>query len=189
MALSGGETARACYERLAGRAGFDWNGVELFMGDERCVPPGDPAANQRLVRESLLDRISAKPAFYPMDCAHIEEYQDLLAGRPGFDLLHLGFGPDGHTASLFPASEALDARPGTLVTKNVDPSGRNPFDRVTITFEQIARAKLAVFTVAGAAKHDALARLLRGEDLPASKVRAENVLWLCDEEALGDLTP
>jgi 6-phosphogluconolactonase len=184
MALSGGDTARACYQALAAMP-IDWEHVECFLGDERCVPPEDPAANQRLVRESLLDRVGNRARFHPIDCHHPENYAAELEARPPLDIIHLGLGPDGHTASLFPASKALAAPAGALVVENDDPSGRNPHPRVTFTFEAIARGRLVVFTVMGASKHDAFARVLAGEDLPATRVRASRVLWLCDEEALG----
>ncbi|MGO8877824.1 MAG: 6-phosphogluconolactonase [Acidimicrobiales bacterium] len=184
MALSGGDTARACYERLAGVASLDWEVLELFLGDERCVPADDPAANQRLVRESLLEPTGGLSHFTPMDCAHPEAYGALLASQPPLDIVHLGLGPDGHTASLFPDSPALTAPPGELVVASEDPSGRNPHPRLTMTFEAIAASRLAVFTVAGSAKHGALSRVLGGEDLPAGRVRAGRVLWLCDRSAL-----
>jgi 6-phosphogluconolactonase len=185
IALSGGETARACYEALAMTTAIDWSAVECFLGDERCVPADDPAANQRLVRESLLDRIAQPARFYPIDCDAPGDYAALLEARPALDIVHLGLGPDGHTASLFPGSGALEAPAGALVVPNEDPSGRNPHPRVTFTFEAIARGRLVVFTVAGAAKHEALASVFAGEDLPAARVRAGKVLWLCDRQALG----
>jgi 6-phosphogluconolactonase len=186
IALSGGDTARACYEALATETTVDWSAVECFLGDERCVPPEDSAANQRLVRESLLDRVGDLPRFYPVEWQDLESYAALLEARPPLDVIHLGLGPDGHTASLFPGSKALEAPAGALVVLNEDPSGRNPHPRVTFTFEAIARSRLVVFTVAGASKRDALARVLAGEDLPAARVRAPRVLWLCDGAALGD---
>jgi 6-phosphogluconolactonase len=185
MALSGGDTARSCYESLATVTTMDWASVECFLGDERCVPAGDPAANQRLVHEALLDRVQDLPRFHPIDCEDPESYSALLETRPPLDLIHLGLGPDGHTASLFPGSTALAAPAGALVVANEDPSGRNPLPRVTFTYEAIAKCRLVVFTVAGAAKHDALSRVLAGADLPAARVRARRVLWLCDEGALG----
>jgi 6-phosphogluconolactonase len=170
---------------LARTTAIDWTTVECFLGDERCVAPDDAAANQRLVRESLLDRVGNLARFYPIEWQHPESYAALLADRPPINLIHLGLGPDGHTASLFAASAALEAPAGALVVPNEDPSGRNPHPRVTLTFEAIARGRLVVFTVAGTSKHDALSRVLAGEDLPAGRVRAARVLWLCDQAAFG----
>jgi 6-phosphogluconolactonase len=98
-------------------------------------------------------------------------------------VVHLGVGPDGHTASLFPGSPALDADPGRLVTLNHDPSGLNPFDRMTLTLSGIARARLVVFTVAGKAKQAAMQAIADGEELPAARVRADAVVWLVDRDA------
>jgi 6-phosphogluconolactonase len=187
LVLSGGETARACYERLGHTAGIDWPSVDILLGDERCVPAGDPAANQRLVRESLLEPIGGVARFHAIDCDELSGYGLLLDSQP-LDVIHLGLGPDGHTASLFPGSQALESPPGSLVVSNEDPSGRNPYLRATFTFEAISRGRLVVFTVAGAAKHEALARVMSGEDLPATRVRAARVLWLCDREALDGNT-
>ena len=126
LVLSGGSTARACYERLARRPGLDWARIECLVGDERCVPADDQDANQRMIREALLARVEPHPRFVPMDCdAGPEAYQAVIAARPHLDLVHLGLGPDGHTASLFPGSAALQAPPDRLVARNVDTSGRN----------------------------------------------------------------
>ena len=143
MSLSGGGTARACYERLAADAGdaIDWWKVDLYWGDERCVPLDDPDSNYRLAREALLDRVGAANATYPMRCDEGADAYQLRLGELGrFDLVHLGLGPDGHTASLFPGSAALDAPPGRLVALNDDPLGHNVHPRMTLTFEGIARA-------------------------------------------------
>ena len=96
---------------------------------------------------------------------------DLVTG-PGIDLIHLGMGPDGHTASLFPGAPTLDAEPGELVLATEDPNGVNPHPRLTLTLPAINSARLAVFTVAGASKADAVAALVRGEDIPAARVHA-----------------
>jgi len=184
MALSGGETARACYERLARLTTIDWAALDLFLGDERCVPPDDEAANQRLVRQALLEPTGGLARFWPMDCSEPDAYGALLSSQPPLDLIHLGLGPDGHTASLFPGSKALEAPADVLVVTNEDPSGRNPHARLTFTFSAIAAGRLVVFTVAGAAKHGAFRRICEGEDLPAARVRAGRVLWICDHAAL-----
>lgn len=191
LALSGGETARHCYERLATDGGtqIDWWKVDLYWGDERCVPTDDAASNYALAREALLDRVGAANATYPMRCEEGPDPYQLRVGELGrFDVVHLGLGPDGHTASLFPGSAALDADPGRLVVMNHDPNGINAHRRMTLTFAGIARAHLVVVTVSGADKRDALARVAAGDPTaPATHIKAERVVWLADPAAAGDL--
>jgi 6-phosphogluconolactonase len=201
LVLSGGPTAQECYEVLAAAsadggaaAGIDWALVDVYVGDERFVPPDDDDANQRLIRESLLDRVGAVGSFSPMptvgaieDCAaaYQRTIADLVTG-PGIDLIHLGLGPDGHTASLFPGAPTLEAGPGELVAPTEDPNGRNPLPRLTLTLPAINSARLAVVTVTGASKAVAVAALERGDDLPAARVHAGHMLWLVDRAAHGD---
>ncbi|MFZ0252161.1 MAG: 6-phosphogluconolactonase [Acidimicrobiales bacterium] len=195
LVLSGGPTAQACYECLAaGSDDIDWGVVDVFMGDERMVPPDDADANQRLVRASLLDRVGGVGSFSPMptvgpvdECvaAYQRTMSDLVTG-PGIDLIHLGMGPDGHTASLFPGAPTLDAEPGVLVLATEDPNGVNPHPRMTLTLPAINSARLAVFTVSGVSKAHAVAALVRGDDLPASRVHAGQTLWLVDGAARAD---
>ncbi|HWJ61312.1 MAG TPA: 6-phosphogluconolactonase [Acidimicrobiales bacterium] len=190
IALSGGDTARRCYEHLADTAGsqIDWWKVDVYWGDERCVPHDDPASNYHLAREALLDRVGAANATHLMRCAEGPDPYQLRLGDLGrIDLVHLGMGADGHTASLFPESAALDADPGRLVAMNDDPLGNNPYPRMTLTFAGIARAALAVVTVTGEEKAPALAAIARGEDLPASRIASEQVVWLVDEAAASQL--
>jgi len=192
LVLSGGPTARRCYEALArsGADRVDWSVVDIYMGDERCVAPDDPDANQRLVREALIDRVGAVGSFRPMSCGEgPEAYEQLVSEVAAFDVVHLGLGPDGHTASLFPNSPALAAPPGRLVMRSVDPDDRNPHPRMTLTLEGLARARLVVFTVSGDAKHEAFAAVSAGADLPAAHVRARHVVWLVDREAAGQVGP
>src|SRR6476660_8939170 len=166
IALSGGSTARRCYERLADDAGtqIDWWKVDVYWGDERCVPLEHDESNYRLAREALLDRVGAANATYPMRCEDGADPYQLRIGELGkLDLVHLGMGPDGHTASLFPRSSALDADPGRLVVMNEDPLGHNKLPRMTLTFAGIARARLVVFTVAGEDKRDAFRRVHEGD--------------------------
>jgi 6-phosphogluconolactonase len=192
LCLSGGPTARACYERLAADAGelIDWWCVDIYWGDERCVPPDDPNSNQLLVRQSLLEKVGAANAVYPMRCEEGPEPYQLRLGELGrLDFIHLGMGADGHTASLFPGSPALDADEGQLVALNEDPTGHNPFQRMTLTRSAIARSRLVVFTVAGEEKRPALQAIVDGADLPAARVNAERVLWLVDGDAAPVIRP
>jgi len=185
IALSGGGTARRCYERLAedGATRIDWWKVDVYWGDERCVPHDHEDSNYLLAREALLDRVGAANATHLMRCAEADAYQLRVGDLGRFDLVHLGLGPDGHTASLFAGSEALEADPGRLVALNEDPSGRNPHPRMTLTLAGIARARLVVVTVEGEAKAEALAAVARRDDVPAARIDAERVVWLVDEPA------
>jgi 6-phosphogluconolactonase len=190
FALSGGATARSCYERLADDAGnqIDWWKVDVYWGDERCVPLDSPESNYRLGREALLERLGAVNANYPMRCEEGADPYQLRLGQLGrLDVVHLGVGPDGHTASLFPGSTALDADPGRLVVMNEDPRGNNPHKRMTLTYAGIARARLVLVTVCGKEKQAVMARIAAGDDLPACHIRADQVLWLVDRDAAGDL--
>jgi 6-phosphogluconolactonase len=186
FALSGGETARVCYERLAtvGAELVDWWAVNFYWGDERCVPPDDSHSNQLLGRQALLERVGVANAVYPMRCDEGPEPYQLRLGEVGkLDLVHLGMGPDGHTASLFPNSPALDADPGLLVAYNEDPSGLNVLPRMTLTYAGLARARLVIFTVAGESKREAMQAIVDGADLPAARVVADRILWLVDRAA------
>jgi 6-phosphogluconolactonase len=193
LVLSGGATARDCYERLAADPGpVDWSVVSVYLGDERLVPADHPDANQRLVREALLDRVPPVAAFHPMptegDPDRCAAAYGLVVARAleggGLDLVHLGVVPDGHTASLFAGSAALADPADRLVLATVDPAGRNPHPRLTLTLPAIDRGRQAVFTVAGGSKAPIVAALARGEDLPAARVRAA-ALWLIDQAAFG----
>jgi 6-phosphogluconolactonase len=198
--LSGGPTAEACYRALAARTGpapdgtptAPWSSVDVYWGDERCVPLDDPESNHRLGVDSLFSLVGPVRSDHPMyrggppaDAA--AAYAREVAALDHIDLLHLGLGPDGHCASLFPGSDSLDiGESGPLVVADRDPSETNPFDRLTLTLPAIARGRLVVFTVSGATKRDALRRVVSGEDLPAARVTAKEVLWLVDAEAAGD---
>jgi 6-phosphogluconolactonase len=204
LVLSGGPTAQACYEHLAAATGpsaavplgptIDWPLVDVYLGDERVVPADDPDANQRLVRQSLLNRVGKVGSFTPMptegppdEC--VAAYQKVMAGLlagPGIDLIHLGVGGDGHTASLFPGAPTLDAGPAELVAATTDPNGRNPHPRMTLTLPAINAARCAVFTVTGESKRSAVDQLRQGEDLPAARVGAAQVIWLVDGAAFGN---
>jgi 6-phosphogluconolactonase len=192
--LSGGSTAEQCYRSLAerGRPGVvDWSTVDVYLGDERCVPLDDPDSNHRMIAETLLDAVAPVRSDHPMYEAGSPEaaaaaYQQLVEPLPAFDIVHLGLGPDGHTASLFPGSAALDVDdPDLLVVANRDPRANNPHDRITLTLAAIARARLVVFTVSEASKRAAFQRIVDGDDLPAGRVTADEVLWLVDADVTG----
>lgn len=185
LALSGGATARRCYERLAAEAAtrIDWWKVDLYWGDERCVPHDHEDSNYRMAREALLDRVGAANATHLMRCAEVDAYQLRIGDLGHFDLVHLGLGADGHIASLFAGSEALRADPGRLVALNEDPSGANPYTRMTLTLAGIARGRTIVVTVEGEAKAEALAAAAGGDDVPGAGITGEHVVWLVDPAA------
>ena len=187
IARSGGDTARQCYELLA-VADVAWGDVDVFFGDERWVPVDDPDSNEGMARFAFLDTVmphsvhSLRHAGGPTPEDAAAAYDQLLRRSPPIDLVHLGLGPDGHTASLFPGSPSLEERDRLVVATG---DAAHPHRRLTFTYPAIARSRLVVFTVQGEEKRDALARIRAGEDLPASRVRAERVLWLVDPAAHG----
>jgi 6-phosphogluconolactonase len=186
IALSGGDTARVCYELLA-VADVDWGSVDVFFSDERWVPVSDPDSNEGMARRAFLDAVTPREIHSMRHAGPtIEEaasaYDELVRNSPPIDLVHLGLGPDGHTASLFPGTAALEIRDRFVVPNGDD---LHPHPRITFTFPGIARSALVVVTVAGEEKRDALRRIRAGEDLPAARIRAPRVVWLADPAAAG----
>ena len=186
IALSGGGTAEGSYARLAAAAP-DWSGVDVYYGDERWVPLDDPDSNAGMVQRVLLATVTPH-SHHPMfqTGLTIEEgaaaYGRLLRDVGPVDLVHLGLGPDGHTASLFPGSSALDETHHRVV---VNEDAEHPHPRLTVTYPWLETAPLIVFTVAGEEKRVAFSKIREGVDLPAARVRAEHVIWLVDPAALG----
>lgn len=204
VALPGGNTPRALYRLLgsAYRDALPWKAVHIFWGDERYVPADDPRSNYRTAKDEWLDHIAIPPQnVHPMptDLADIDEaarlYEATLRAHfpgpwPRFDLILLGLGADGHTASLFPSSAALEERNRWVVPVRapVEPSAR-----LTVTLPVVNRAAAVWFLVSGADKAKVLRKLLEGrvgEDLPAAQVRPERgelILWV-DSAAAALLT-
>jgi 6-phosphogluconolactonase len=187
IALSGGDTARACYQLFATAANVDWSGVDAFFGDERWVPIHDPDSNEGMARLAFLDELdpswvhSLRHAGDTIEDA-AAAYDALLREFGPIDLIHLGLGPDGHTASLFPGSAALDEHDRLVVPTGDD---AHPHPRLTFTYPAIARGRTVVFTVAGEGKREAFARVRAGDDVPASRVEADRIIWLVDPAAAG----
>jgi 6-phosphogluconolactonase len=186
IALSGGDTARQCYELLA-VADVAWPEVDIVFGDERWVPVGDPDSNEGMARFAFIDQVLPRNAHSMRHAGDTieeaaEKYDKLVRGYGQIDLIHLGLGPDGHTASLFPGSPALDERARMVIATGDD---LHPHPRLTFTFPAIALGRLVVFTVAGEEKRDALARLKAGDDVPAARVHADRIVWLVDDAANG----
>jgi 6-phosphogluconolactonase len=178
IVLTGGSSVSRAYE-LAAEREPDWSAASVWWGDERCVPPEDERSNFRLARESLLDRLEARPRevqrirgeLGPEEAAR--EYDALLRNVSRLDLILLGVGPDGHTASLFPDQPALAERDRRAIPNE---ARLEPFvDRVTMTIPVLASAPLVLFVVSGESKADAVAHAF-GEPpspaTPASLVRS-----------------
>lgn len=188
LGCSGGGSGVACTSALAARDDVDFSALSVYFADERCVAPDSPDLNANALRAAFGPRLAELAAFHPMSCeTGPEDYEQLLSEVGPLDLLQLGMGPDGHTASLFPNSPALNASPQRLVVVNHDQSGKNRFERLTLTYGAIAQASLVVFAVIGEDKADALGRLARGEDLPAGRVEARRLIWLVDRRLAGVL--
>lgn len=194
LALSGGHTPRPVYEALATAppaGSVDWGRVDVYFADERGVPPEHPDSNYRMAAEALLERVPLvrarvhrMPADRPDRDAAAREYERLLPAA--LDLLLLGMGPDGHTASLFPGSPALEER-GRLVVPAESPFP--PVPRLTITPPVIARARRVAVLVAGAEKAAMVARALEGPAVPREVPvqLAADAHWFLDEAAASAL--
>ena len=179
IALSGGSLARRCYEELAVRD-VDWRTVSVFIGDERVVPVDDDDSNEGMARRVLLD--GASPAvIHSMVGLGADAYDSLVRECPPIDLVHLGVGADGHTASLFPGAAQLDVTDRYVVDAG-DTS--HPHPRITFTFPAIARSQLAVVTIAGDDKRAAWRRIVDVGDVPAARIDASRVIWLVSPDVL-----
>jgi len=205
VALAGGSTPKRIYELLAGdelKTQLDWSGVHIFFGDERCVPPDHADSNYRMANEALLSRVSLpEQNVHRMRgegdaVANARLYEDELReffdGEtwPQFDLVMLGMGDDGHTASLFPGTNALDVRTAWVTANWVE-----KFDtfRVTLTATAINHARHVMFIVTGASKTERLQEVLHGERdehrLPSQLIQPDEgaLTWFLDEAAAAKL--
>lgn len=195
VALAGGGTPAALYTILADGGAMSWENTLLFFGDERCVAPDNELSNFRMVREALLDR-AAVPEWNVYRMAGEDEpaaaaasYTAALKRALGndlrFDLVILGIGEDGHTASLFPGMPALEVQDlgaiATAVPGYVEPQ----VHRLTLTFPVLNAAHAVLFLASGAKKAKAVSAALKGENLPAARVRPADgsVTWLLDRDA------
>jgi 6-phosphogluconolactonase len=194
-ALSGGATPQAAYRLLSGELAdrVRWSCCEFFFGDERCVPFGDRRSNFLAASESLLAPARVRPErvfrmegeLEPEEAAR--RYEAVLCaaagGVPVLDLVLLGIGEDGHTASLFPGTAALEERRRWVVPSEAPDEPRR---RLTLTLPAINAARAVVFLVCGAAKAGAAALARSGGDVPAARVRPEGGLaWVLDRAAAG----
>ena len=193
LGLAGGSTPRATYERLR-QTEVDWTSVDCWLSDERWVPRDHPDSNSLMARVALLDHVPA--VFHDIGWrkrrlpqAAAQEYAAKLETifHEAPDIVLLGMGEDGHTASLFPGTDALEDTSSGYIANFVPGKGW----RLTATLGLLHRARHLVFLVAGAGKAGVLSRVLNGEPLPSTLVgRGPNdVTWLIDEAAAAELDP
>lgn len=188
LVLAGGATPAAAYRLLAEQE-QEWDRWEFFFGDERCLPAFHPERNSFMAREALLDRIPLEahqvheiPAELGPE-AGAEKYEPLVRNSRPFDLVLLGLGEDGHTASLFPGQE----HPAERLVVPVRQAPKPPPERVSLNYGALAACRGLLFLVTGESKRGALADWRRGKAIPASRVQppfAPEVL--VDEAAWGE---
>ena len=203
VCLTGGSSPERLYQLLSlepYRNNLPWDRVHWFIGDDRFVPIDDPLSNMGMARRIFLDRVEAPAGnIHPIATdmvgpdAAARRYEAELKRfygadwldpkRPLFNLVLMGLGIDGHTASLFPHVPALDEMERWVV--GIEKAGLEPFvPRVTLTFPALASTREMLFLVGGRDKSEILARVLSGEDLPASRARSQGeFVWLVDRAA------
>jgi 6-phosphogluconolactonase len=209
IALSGGTTPETLYRTLTSPAfvdRFDWSRTTFFFSDERCVPPNDPRSNYALANKTLFTplKITSSQVYRmagesrdPPEAAHEYEQQLYLATKtplsvqPSLDLILLGLGEDGHTASLFPGAPVLRDRQRLIAATQ---SPKDPPNRLTMTFAAINRASVILFLVAGSGKAGVVRAILDPKteaerQLPASLVEPEEgrLIWFLDRAAAAEL--
>jgi 6-phosphogluconolactonase len=208
IALAGGSTPKPVYETLAADPDIDWARWQIFWSDERTVPPDHPESNYRMVKEALLSKIPCRPAMIMRMMGEVEpnaaaaSYEEIVRALvppnpklatsplPRFDLILLGMGPDGHTASLFPHTEALHEK-NRLVAANRVPQ----LDTIRLTFTAplINASRRVLFLVSGEDKAAALHAVHQGphqpEEFPSQLIHpvAGNLVWLVDEAAASGM--
>jgi 6-phosphogluconolactonase len=188
IVLAGGGTPRRLYRALADES-HDWSRWRVWFGDERCLASDDPERNSAMTREAWLDKVGMPagnlhviPAEQDAEQA-ARSYARELFGLVDFDLVLLGLGQDGHTASLFPGHDWGEAD-GSAAVLAVADAPKPPPERVSLSADRLSRTRRVLFLVTGADKRDALTRWRRGESLPAAAIRPRaGVDVLMDQEA------
>jgi 6-phosphogluconolactonase len=206
VALSGGSTPRSLYSLLASNSSLPWDKIYFFFGDERHVPPDNPESNYRMARESILSKVPIPaenvfrvPAENPDASKVAEAYEQTLrkffnpalGGFPRFDMILLGMGPDGHTASLFPGTAALQEKSRWVVSNWVEKFKTNRF---TLTLPVLNNAAVVIFLVSGQDKAGMLKEVLEGNRLgelfPSKLIKPSNgeLIWMVDRAAAAQLS-
>jgi 6-phosphogluconolactonase len=192
VALAGGSTPKGIYAALAQLEGVPWGGIHLFWGDERCVPPDHPDSNFGMIRATLLDhiviphenihRIKGELGASAATLEYQAQLEIMFDGTPVFDLIHLGLGFDGHTASLFPGQASLE-QPDWVLEAFPNPDLSPQVARVTLGLTSLNMARAVQFFVTGAGKASVFARLGQGL-FPADRVIALETQWWIDATVL-----
>ena len=191
VVLAGGNTPRNIYRQLS-TAPTDWSAWHVYFGDERCLPPNDPARNSHMAAEAWLNHVAV-----PASQVHripgelgasrgAQRYAEMLEAIGDFDLVLLGLGEDGHTASLFPDHE-WGTVPGSPDTLAVFDAPKPPPERISLSAARLSRAREALFLVSGESKHWAVSEWLAGKDIPAASIKPVGGVDVLVESAL--LTP
>lgn len=200
IALSGGSTPKPLYEAIAAQD-LPWDKIHVFWGDERYVPPNHPDSNERMARQAWLDQVPIPAAnIHPMPTdaedpaiaaqaynRHLQEFFGSAPSEfPAFDLILLGMGDDGHTASLFPHTEALQVNDRLITVGNKDGQ-----PRITFTVPLINAARCVMFVVAGASKQPALSEIFAPEadamNYPSRLIQPQGELWWLLDAAAGQV--
>jgi len=182
LVLAGGNTPQRCYELLVA-AEVRWGRVTVLFGDERCVPPDHPDSNYRVAKEALLDRVAPATVHRiagelgPDEAA--AAYNGIVGALAPLDVVLLGAGEDGHTASLFPGHPEVQATGFAVAVRDAP---KPPPDRVSLTLPALQGARHVIVLATGAGKADAVARARRGE-VPSGMIAG--ALWLLDRAAAG----
>jgi 6-phosphogluconolactonase len=187
IVLAGGNTPKAIYAQLR-KARTQWRAWHIYFGDERCLPSSHPDRNSTMAASAWLKRVAIPQKqihAIPSECGALEAaraYGAVLRGMREFDLVLLGLGEDGHTASLFPG-HPLGNEPGQPAVLAVSQAPKPPMERVSLSARRLASAKEVIFLVTGASKSSAMERWRAGESIPAAHIEPKGGVDVCVDRA------
>ena len=190
LVLAGGTTPYKVYVQLAASPA-DWAHWQIYFGDERCLPVTDPGRNSRIAATAWLEQVAMPPAnVHPIPAelgpqAAAQHYAPQVAAARPFDMVLLGMGEDGHTASLFPDQ----VHPSGEQVHAIDDAPKPPPGRVSLSREALSDSRDVLILITGAGKRSAVRRWHAGEDLPITRITARDHLWVLIDRAAGDAAP